>query len=48
MSRRLVNLFIEPIESINSVSSQLAEGKLNYKISENYPGELGALAHSLN
>jgi hypothetical protein len=48
ISRRLANLFIKPIESIIYASSKLAEGTLNYKIKEDYPGELGELAHSLN
>lgn len=48
VSRRLANLFIQPIESIIYASSQLAKGTYDYKIKEDYPGELGELAHSLN
>ncbi|MFJ8356633.1 ATP-binding protein [Bacillus paramycoides] len=48
VSRRLANLFIQPIESIIYASSQIAKGTLDYKIKEDYPGELGELAHSLN
>ncbi|MFJ7806857.1 HAMP domain-containing sensor histidine kinase [Bacillus cereus] len=48
ISRRLANSFVEPIESIIQASSQIAEGTLKQKIKEDYPGELGELAHSLN
>ncbi|KMN45148.1 sensor histidine kinase [Bacillus sp. LK2] len=48
ISRRLANSFVEPIESIIQVSSQIAEGTLKDRIKEDYPGELGELAHSLN
>ncbi|MGA5658231.1 sensor histidine kinase [Bacillus bombysepticus] len=48
ISRRLANSFVEPIESIIQASSQIAEGTLKQKIKEDYPGELGDLAHSLN
>lgn len=48
ISRRLANMFVRPIESIIHASSQIAEGTLNKKIKEDYPGELGELAHSLN
>lgn len=48
ISRRLANSFVEPIESIIQASSQIAEGTLKNKIKEDYPGELGELAHSLN
>ncbi|NWK70239.1 HAMP domain-containing histidine kinase [Bacillus paramycoides] len=48
ISRRLANSFVEPIESIIQASSQIAEGTLKDRIKEDYPGELGELAHSLN
>ncbi|KEK24164.1 sensor histidine kinase [Bacillus gaemokensis] len=48
ISKRLANLFVKPIQSIIHASSQIAEGTLNYKIKEDYPGELGELACSLN
>ncbi|KFM99489.1 sensor histidine kinase [Bacillus clarus] len=48
ISRRLANSFVKPIESIIHASSQIAEGTLHYKIKEDYPGELGELAYSLN
>ena len=48
ISRRLANSFVKPIESIIHASSQIAEGTLKKKIKEDYPGELGELAHSLN
>ncbi|MES9668477.1 HAMP domain-containing protein, partial [Bacillus nitratireducens] len=48
ISRRLANSFVKPIESIIHASSQIAEGTLKEQIKEDYPGELGELAHSLN
>lgn len=48
ISRRLANSFVKPIESIIHASSQIAEGTLKKKIKEDYPSELGELAHSLN
>ncbi|MGH1296793.1 ATP-binding protein [Bacillus pretiosus] len=48
ISRRLANSFVKPIESIIHASSQIAEGTLKKKIKEDYPGELGELAYSLN
>ncbi|MGG5736060.1 MULTISPECIES: sensor histidine kinase [Bacillus cereus group] len=48
ISRRLANSFVKPLESIIHASSQIAEGTLKEQIKEDYPGELGELAHSLN
>ncbi|EJR80225.1 hypothetical protein IKA_05657 [Bacillus cereus VD169] len=48
VSRHLANIFIKPIHSIINASSEIAQGTLNCKIREDYPGELGELAHSLN
>ncbi|MBU5220712.1 HAMP domain-containing sensor histidine kinase [Bacillus albus] len=48
VSKHLANLFIKPIHSIINASSEIAKGTLTCKINEDYPGELGELAHSLN
>ncbi len=49
ISRRLANSFVEPIESIIQASSTNCRRHIKAKkIKEDYPGELGELAHSLN
>lgn len=48
VSKHLANIFIKPIQSIINASSKIAQGTLDCKIREDYPGELGELACSLN
>ncbi|MDA2118432.1 HAMP domain-containing sensor histidine kinase [Bacillus cereus group sp. MYBK59-1] len=48
VSKHLANIFIKPIQSIINASSKIAQGTLECEIREDYPGELGELARSLN
>ncbi|MFV1008947.1 ATP-binding protein [Bacillus cereus] len=48
VSKHLANIFIRPIHSIINASSKIAQGTLECEIREDYPGELGELARSLN